>query len=225
MKYSHPYQPPIVTVDAVIFQIIDNALHVLAVKRTEEPFKGSWALPGGYSAKGETTIEALTQKVRAKAGIDLGTDISHIEQLYTFDSIARDPRGHAVSVCYVACGTSLAPADAASHPEFLPVDTLPHLAYDHDEIISYARERIAGKLLYTNIAFSLLPDTFTLSQLQTAYEAVMGRSLDKRNFRKKILSLGIIHETGDSWREGAHRPAALYAFDSKDLQTIARNFE
>lgn len=225
MKYSTPYQPPIVTVDVVTFKIIAGALNVLVVKRADDPFKGQWALPGGYSAAGQTTMEALTQKVKQKAGIDLDTDTKHIEQLYTFDSVSRDPRGHAVSICYLACGVDIEPSSNDREVKFLPVDSLPNLAYDHDEIIAYARERLANKLLYTNVAFSLLPEKFTLTQLQTAYEAVMGRELDKRNFRKKFLSLDLTHETGETWREGAHRPAVLYAFNDTGLQVLSRNFD
>lgn len=225
MKYSTPYQPPIVTVDVVTFKVIDGALNVLVVKRADDPFKGQWALPGGYSAAGQTTMEALTQKVKHKAGVDLDNDTKHIEQLYTFDNVSRDPRGHAVSICYLACGVDIEPAANDDNVKFLPVDSLPHLAYDHDDIIAYARERLANKLLYTNVAFSLLPEKFTLTQLQTVYEAVMGRELDKRNFRKKFLTLNLAHETGETWREGAHRPAVLYAFNSSDLNVLSRSFD
>jgi 8-oxo-dGTP diphosphatase len=224
MNYQTPYEPPIVTVDAIIFTLIANELHVMVVKRTDEPFKGHWALPGGYSAAGQTTIEALVQKVKTKAGIDMDS-LNYFEQLYTFDTVGRDPRGHAVSISYVACGTNLEPSGGNHEVKFVPVDSLPVLAYDHEDIIKYARERIANKLMYTNIAFSLLPEKFTLTQLQTVYEAVLGRELDKRNFRKKFLTLNLIHETGENWREGAHRPAALYAFNSKTLEVLSRNFD
>lgn len=225
MNYQSTYHPPTVTVDAIIFKIIGDQLCVLIIKRSDEPFKGQWALPGGYSAANQTTLEALTLKVKNKAGVDLDNDSNHLEQLYTFDSVNRDPRGHAVSICYVACGVEIEPKKPSHEAKFITVNNLPNLAYDHEAIIKYARERIASKLLYTNIAFSLLPEKFTLTQLQNVYEAVMGRSLDKRNFRKKFLSLNIVHETGETWREGAHRPAALYAFNSKDLEELSRNFD
>lgn len=225
MKYRTPYQPPIVTVDAVIFKMIAGELNVLVVKRADEPFKGQWALPGGYSAAGQTTMDALTQKIKEKAGVNLDTDTKHIEQLYTFDNVSRDPRGHAVSVCYLACGVEIEPSQASHEVKFMPADSLSHLAYDHEAIITYARERLANKLLYTNIAYSLLPEKFTLTQLQMVYEAVMARELDKRNFRKKFLSLNLVHETGEMWREGAHRPAALYAFNGDQLEVLSRNFD
>ena len=225
MKYTHPYVPPTLTVDAVIFQLNKNELEVLLTQRSEDPFKGEWALPGGYNPTGQTTIEALASIVKRKVGVDLDTQLAYIEQLYTFDTIARDPRGHAVSVTYMGCGRAIESTGGTQHAEFFPVDKLPGLAYDHAEIVKYARERLAAKLTYTNAVSGLLEPKFTLSHLQTAYEAVMGRLIDKRNFRKKFLSLGLIHETPDMWREGAHRPAKLYAFNNQSLEVLSRSFE
>ncbi|MGB2686452.1 MAG: DNA mismatch repair protein MutT, partial [Candidatus Saccharimonas aalborgensis] len=147
------------------------------------------------------------------------------EQLYTFDTVARDPRGHAVSVTYMGCSRAITLGTGSQHAEFFPVDRLPNLAYDHASIITYAQERLAAKLTYTNAVSGLLDKKFTLSQLQTAYEAVMGRLLDKRNFRKKFLTLNLIHETPDTWRDGAHRPAKLYAFNSSSLEVLSRSFD
>lgn len=225
MKYSGPYVPPTLTVDAVIFRLTGSELEVLLTKRADEPFKGDWALPGGYSPEGQTTIEALASVVKRKAGIDIDTQLSYIEQLYTFDTVARDPRGHAVSVTYMGCGRSIESTGGEQTSEWHAVDHLPKLAYDHEKIIAYARERLGAKLTYTNAAMGLLAPKFTLSHLQTAYEAVMGRQLDKRNFRKKFLSLGLIHETPDTWREGAHRPAKLYAFNNESLEVLSRSFD
>lgn len=225
MKYPGPYIPPTLTVDAVIFQLNGSELEVLLAQRSQDPFKGEWALPGGYNATGSTTIEALTKVVKRKAGIDIDTQLAYIEQLYTFDTVARDPRGHAVSVTYMGTGREIQPTGGDERVEFFPVDRMPKLAYDHEDIIRYARERLSAKLTYTNAVSGLLDKKFTLSQLQTAYEAVIGRELDKRNFRKKFLSLGLIHETPDVWREGAHRPAKLYAFNNESLEVLSRSFD
>ncbi|AGL61904.1 conserved protein of unknown function [Candidatus Saccharimonas aalborgensis] len=225
MKYSSPYVPPTLTVDAVIFQLHGDKLEVLLTQRESDPFKGEWALPGGYNAVGSTTIEALTEIVLRKTGVDLDNDLAYIEQLYTFDTVARDPRGHAVSVTYMGCSRAITLGTGSQHAEFFPVDRLPNLAYDHASIITYAQERLAAKLTYTNAVSGLLDKKFTLSQLQTAYEAVMGRLLDKRNFRKKFLTLNLIHETPDTWRDGAHRPAKLYAFNSSSLEVLSRSFD
>lgn len=225
MHYATDYVPPTLTVDAVIFRPNGKQLEVLLTKRANEPFKGDWALPGGYCAEGQTTLEALSSVTKRKVGVDIDSDLQYIEQLYTFDTVARDPRGHAVSVTYMGCGNNFDLAAAEQEVKWHAVDYLPALAYDHESIIAYARERLSAKLVYTNVAMGLLPRKFTLSQLQNIYEIVLGRSLDKRNFRKKFLALDLIHETPDLWREGAHRPAKLYAFNSESLEVLARSFD
>ncbi len=225
MKYTTPYVPPTLTVDAVIFQIQSNVLEVLLINRQNEPFKGSWALPGGYNAEGETTTSALHRIVLQKTSVDIEKDLSYIEQLYTFDTVDRDPRGHAVSVTYMGCGRDVVVRETSPHIAFVPVSNLPKLAYDHANIVSYAHERLIAKLTYTNAVSAFLPHKFTLSQLQTAYEVIFGREFDKRNFRKKFLSLELIHETTEMWREGAHRPARLYEFNSKKLESLTRSFD
>jgi 8-oxo-dGTP diphosphatase len=223
--YNTEYIPPIVTVDAVIFQLVDNLLHVGLTQRGKDPFINAWALPGGYSAAGETTREALDRIIKRKAGIDLLSQVNYIEQLYTFDTVARDPRGHAVSVTYLACGIGIKPKSSDEKTEFFPVNSLPELAFDHAEIISYAHERLISKLSYTNIVYSLLPKKFTMTELQNAYEAVFGYKLDKRNFRKKFNQLNLIKETNELKRDGAHRPAMLFVFNKQSLQTLVRNFD
>jgi len=225
MKYTSPYVPPILTVDAVIFQISNGTLEILLLKRPNEPFKGEWALPGGYNAKGETTTEALRRIVSQKTGVDIDKDLRHIEQLYTFDNVGRDPRGHAVSVTYMGFGRDIELRSAGAHVAFLDVNNLPDLAYDHSSIIKYARERLIAKLTYTNVVASFLEKRFTLTQLQSAYEIVFDREFDKRNFRKKFLSLDLIHETDELWRDGAHRPAKLYEFNSQSLESLSRSFD
>lgn len=225
MKYTTPYIPPTLTVDAVIFQIINNVLNVMLLKRQNEPFKDSWALPGGYNAEGETTIEALERIVQKKTGVNITKDLKYIEQLYTFDTVARDPRGHAVSVTYMGCGQNVETHITSENTEFIPVDSLPELAYDHLEIVKYAHQRLISKLTYTNAVYAFLNPTFSLTELQSAYEAIMGRELDRRNFRKKILDLGFIEKTDKMRRDGAYRPASLYKFRSQTLETLSRSIE
>jgi len=220
------YVSPIVTVDGVIFQIIDTQLCVLLIRRQAEPFKGELSLVGGYNSAGETTTTCLERVLHRKAGLTKH-QLKLIEQLYTFDTVARDPRGHAVSVTYMGLGKDIVPeaSDTTQSPEFYPVNELPELAYDHGDIIRYARERLAAKITYTNAIFGLLDQFFTLTQLQTAYEAIFGYELDKRNFRKKFLSLDLVRETDEYQREGAHRPARLYTFKKQALDTLSRSFE
>jgi len=225
MQHGSQYIAPTLNVDAVIFQLGGKGLETLLVKRSTDPFSGKWALPGGYNAVGHTTSEALQKIVLTKAGVDISSAVPYVEQLYTFDTIARDPRGHAVSVTYMGCGREIPTQKSLDEAAFFPVSELPQLAFDHGDIITYAHSRLAAKLTYTNAVHALLPQDFTLTQLQTAYEAVFGRELDKRNFRKKFLSLNLIHETDKTWREGAHRPAKLYEFNSHTLESLSRSFD
>ena len=224
MNYTKPYTPPTLTVDAVIFQVNNITLEVLLLKRPNEPFKGEWALPGGYNAKGETTTDALERVIFQKTGVKIKDDLRYIEQLYTFDTINRDPRGHAVSVTYMGCGRNIT-YNEDLEVAFFDVNKLPKLAYDHANIIKYAKERLIAKMTYTNSAFAFLDRRFTLTQLQTVYEIVFGREFDKRNFRKKFLSLNLIHETNELRRDGAHRPAKLYEFNSNKLENLDRSLD
>jgi len=224
--YNKPYTPPTLTVDAVIFQLVEKDLCVLLIQRSKEPFAGEWALPGGYNPEGETTEDALARIVQQKTGLAVSS-LKLVEQLYTFDTVARDPRGHAVSVTYMGLGKDVEPSHTSSvqNSQFFPVNDLPKLAYDHKKIIAYAHDRLMSKITYTNAVFALLPETFTLTQLQLAYEAILCRELDKRNFRKKFLSLNLIKDTGTYFRDGAHRPAKLYTFNSQSLEMLSRSFD
>lgn len=226
VMFAGEYIPPTLTVDSVVLQLIDGELFVLLIQRANEPFKGAWALPGGYNPAGETTHDAMRRVLKTKAGIDC-EDLRLVEQLYTFDTVARDPRGHAVSVTYMGLGKDLIPegSKTTQHPQFYPVTRLPELAYDHQDIIAYAHQRLQSKITYTNAVYALLDPLFTLSQLQSAYEAILCRPLDKRNFRKKFLSLELITATNEYHREGAHRPARLYKFNQQTLQSLSRSFD
>lgn len=224
--YKTEYIPPTLTVDSVIFQLIDHELFVLLIQRANEPFKGAWALPGGYNPAGETTHDAMKRVLKAKAGIET-EDLRYKEQLYTFDTVARDPRGHAVSVTYMGLGKDIIPeaSKTTQNPQFYPVTHLPEMAYDHKDIIRYAHERLQSKITYTNAVYALLDSLFTLSQVQAAYEAILCRALDKRNFRKKFLSLNLITPTNEYQRDGAHRPALLYKFNKQKLEILTRSFD
>jgi len=221
-----PYEAPILTVDAVVFEITNNELQVLLIRRNREPFEGGLALPGGYNPRGETTLDALNRVLARKTGISTDS-LVHIEQLYTFDTIARDPRGHAVSITYMGLGRDLhaGQSETTEDPAFYPVRKLPRLAFDHQHIIKYALERLASRVAHTNTMQALLPPLFTLTQLQLAYEAVLDKQLDKRNFRKKFLELGAIEATDELLKEGAHRPARLYKFVSQDILPLSQTLD
>lgn len=204
-----PAHKPDVAVLVVIFTVDDGRLQVLLIRRSAEPFRGAWSLPGGLLGPRETLDQAAVRKLEDETGV---ADV-FLEQLYTFSNL--DGRG-SVAVAYFAL-VDIRQAHLARRrtwpPAWFPVAALPSpLAFENDRVIDYALQRLRAKLDYSNVAYSLLPPEFTLSQLQRAYEAILARPLDKRNFRKRILSLGIIQPTGRMVSEGRHRPARLYAF-------------
>jgi len=218
------YIPPALTVDVAIFTIEENKLKVLLIKRENEPYRGKWALPGGFSLKNETTQGAAQRILKEKAGVSN----VYLEQLYTFDSPNRDPRGHVISVTYFAVVNRKkiqfnADPDIQT-PTLYPVKSMPRLAFDHADILAYALKRLRYKIEYTNIVYSLLPQTFAFSQLQGAYEAIWGKKLDKRNFRKKFMALGLIKPTSAKLEGGRHRPARLYQFVSRKPVALKRFF-
>jgi 8-oxo-dGTP diphosphatase len=203
---------PAVAVDVAVFSVVERVLQILLVRVRHGAFAGRWALPGGRVGPFEDLEDAASRQLASQTGVRS----SYLEQLYTFGSPERDPHGRVVSVAYFALiphgGRRAAAsggddADAAWHP----VGRLPPLAYDHSAVARTALTRLRAKLGYTNLVYTLLPPRFTFGELQAMYEAILGRRLDRRNFRKKMLSLGLLRRAGGV-RRGSHRPAALYAF-------------
>jgi len=204
-----------VTVDVVIFALRDGVLQVLLIQRGIPPFEGRWALPGGFVLEHESVDEAARRELEEETGV---RDV-YLEQLYTFGEPNRDPRGRVVTVAYYAllttdAATPVAGTDAGA-AQWMPARRHPPLAFDHDRILAYAIERLVNKLEYTTVGFKLLPRKFTLSQLQRVYEAVLGRTLDKRNFRRKIALLGVLRPLEEWVQDGPSRPAQLYRFSTK----------
>lgn len=206
--YDHPH--PAVTTDVVLFTLHESRLCVLLIERLNEPFRGMWALPGGFLDIDEDLEQCAMRELQEETGIE-GV---YLEQLYTFGKPDRDPRERIISVTYFALtrGDTLQPraASDATRVAWFPVTALPELAFDHAAIIQLARQRLVAKLNYSTIAFQLLPESFTLSQLQSVYEILLDEPLDKRNFRKAMLARGILRETGEFSRNGNHRPAKTY---------------
>jgi 8-oxo-dGTP diphosphatase len=222
-KYTYEWPRPAVTVDCVVFGLGDGDLQVLLIRRALEPFAGRWALPGGFVQMTETLEEAARRELYEETGM---TRV-YLEQLYTFGDADRDPRDRVITVAYYALTKQLehqvdAGTDAAG-AAWYPVAELPQLAFDHKKIIAVALERLRGKVRWAPIGFELLPPKFTLSELQSMYEVILGASLDKRNFRKKIHSMGLLEETEEMRRfRGRGRPARLYRFDRKRYQELTR---
>jgi 8-oxo-dGTP diphosphatase len=186
----------------------------LALRRPREPFQGNWALPGTLLRDREDLEEAALRILAEGPGLD---SPRHLEQVGTFGAPDRDPRGRVVSVSYLALAPR--PADVRASAAWWPVTGVPPLAFDHAEILDSAVQRLRAKLSYSNVAYGLLPDTFTLSELQAVYESVLDRALDKRNFRKKVQALGLVTES-EGQRRGPHRPAQLYRFTDTALVVL-----
>jgi len=212
-----------IAIDAVLFTIKEGVLNVLLIKRDNEPYRGSRALPGGFMQGEETAEKAAARILREKAGVR-GI---YTEQLYTFSDLHRDPRGRVVSVAYFALVSqdqiNFKGSDLQA-PALFQLGEVGKLAFDHRAILDYALGRLRAKLEYTNVAYSLLGPKFTLTQLQQTYEIILGRKLDKRNFRKKYLSLGLIEATKEHERGGRRRPALLYRFKAHELAQLKKFF-
>ncbi len=210
--YRHPH--PAVCTDVVVFTIHDGSLDVLLVRRRKEPFRGCWALPGGFIEINGDLEDSALRELKEETGVS-GV---YLEQLYTFGCPTRDPRERVISVVYYALTPSdhlrlRAGSDAAAVDWFRYVQ-LPDLAFDHLEMIRMAKQRLAAKLGYSTIAFQVMPRKFTLSALQHVYERILDKPLDKRNFRKRVLSYGCLSDTGEALNNGKHRPARLYELKS-----------
>jgi 8-oxo-dGTP diphosphatase len=207
------YERPSVTVDIVILTLREHELQVLLIQRKNWPYAGIWAIPGGFVEMDESLERAARRELAEETGID-NPDI-HLEQLYTFGDPARDPRTRVISVAHLAllpaAQLELHPASDAADAGWFPAYAPPPLAFDHDQILSRAIQRLRSQVETTLAIFRLLPETFTLTELQDAYEHVLCEELDKRNFRRKMLSSGMLEET-EQLRSGDHRPAKLYRF-------------
>ena len=189
----------------------EQTLNVLLIERGIAPFKGLYALPGGFVRSEETLEQAAFRELFEETG----TKNVYLEQLYTFGDPHRDPRGRVVTVAYYALVPTdksplLAGTDAAA-AGWYPVFALPPLAFDHGKIVEYAVDRLRNKLEYTNVGFQLLPTKFTLSALQALHEAILGKPLDKRNFRRKVLGLGLVKPSKEMQATG-RKPAQLFSF-------------
>jgi 8-oxo-dGTP diphosphatase len=210
-----------VTVDIVIFALRENDLQVLLIKRKFAPFENTWAIPGGFVQPHESLEDAAARELHKETGVR-GV---HIEQLYTFGKLGRDPRGRMITVAYFA----LVPKPLAVHAgtdttdaQWKSVYDLPKMAFDHADIVGYALKRLRYKLEYSIVGFQLLPPQFTLSELQHAYEIILHEYLDKRNFRRRILQTEVIEETREMRTDGGGRPAKLYRFRADAVSEVKK---
>jgi 8-oxo-dGTP diphosphatase len=228
--YEHPR--PAVTVDCVIFGLdAERGLRLLLIRRRDPPCQGMWALPGGFVRTSDSGDQGEDLEAAAKRELEeeTGAKVSYLEQLFTFGKPGRDPRGRVISVAYMAL---VRPADYivaggtdATEADWISVSTVlswkGKLAFDHAEIVRMAVERLQSKVRYAPIGFNLLPTTFSLGELQRLYEAVLLRALDKRNFRRRVLSMDLLSEAGRQ-ENVPHRAAALYRFDKRSYDRAVR---
>ncbi len=220
-RYEHPR--PALTVDCVVFGLDDADLKVLLIQRGAAPFKGNWALPGGFVRVDETLEEAARRELEEETGLRN----VFLEQLYTFGGIQRDPRERVISVAWYALVNlrdhKVQAATDAGEAAWFSLDDLPTLAFDHAEILETAQQRLRGKVRYVPIGFELLPRLFTLTQMQRMYEKILDRALDKRNFRKKVLGMGVLEETDQVQQDVAHRAARLYRFHEAAYKRMVKH--
>lgn len=207
-----------VTVDIVIFTIQEGVLQVLLVKRRISPFIGQVAIPGGFVREDENLDQAALRELQEETGV---SDV-YLEQLYSFGNPDRDPRGRVITVAYfalISADRRLKAGGDVSEAHWYPTEKLPPLAFDHAAILDYAVERLRNKLEYTTVGFQLLPEKFTLTELQEVYEAILGKKLDKRNFRRKMSILRILKPLPE-YRRGGQRPAQLYRFVASRFEKL-----
>lgn len=221
MPFTYEYARPALAVDCVVFGL-DEDLQVLLIQRDLPPFQGRWALPGGFVRMDETVDEAARRELSEETGLAR----VYLEQLYTFSDVDRDPRERVVTVAHYALvklsDHRVKAATDAREAAWFSVADAPRLAFDHERVLDVALERLRGKVVYQPIGFELLPQKFTLSQLQRMYEVILEKALDKRNFRKKILAMGLLEELDEVEQDVAHRAARLYRFDRKRYQELTK---
>lgn len=220
--HTYKYPRPVVAADCVVFGWNENGLHVLLVKRSTDPFAGKWSLPGGFVMEEETIDQTTTRILKSKAGLRN----VFFEQLYTFSNNERDPRGWVITVAhYALVGLTTGmqeEREGSAESKWFALGKIPPLAFDHREIVNAAITRLKGKVRYQPVGFELLPDKFTLRQLQQLYEDILGIEIDKRNFRKKITGMELLKESGEKQQNVAHKAAMLFRFDDKKYKELTK---
>ncbi|MEO8270891.1 MAG: NUDIX domain-containing protein [Aureliella sp.] len=228
MKHRYKFPRPALTVDCVVFGLDESDLKVMLIERGMAPFEGKWALPGGFVRVDETLEEAARRELQEETGLEK----VFLEQLYTFGELHRDPRERVISVAWYSLvrlsDHRVKAATDARDAAWFGLHDLPQLAFDHDRILEFAYQRLQNRVRYQPIGFELLPQKFTLTQLQKLYEKILDRTLDKRNFRKKILGMNILQELDEVEADVAHRAARLYRFNKLRYRHMVKqgvNFE
>lgn len=219
-KYCYKYPHPAVTSDCVIFGFNGKKLQVLLIKRGIEPFKGRWAFPGGFIKMHETAEEGARRELREETGLEN----AYIQQFHTFSDPHRDPRERVITIAFYALVKiqDVKGGDDAVAAQWFPLDEIPALAFDHDYILRMAIQKLREEIHFHPIGFELLPEKFTIKELQTLYETILGISFDRRNFSKKILHLEILTELEETIWPTPKREAKLYKFNAEKYGELKR---
>ncbi len=217
MKEVLPVFNSAVSIDCVLFGFDGGELKILLIERNEDPFKDWWALPGNLVGEEESVDQSASRILYELTGL---SDV-YMEQYYTFGEVNRHPQGRVITVAYYAMlrlggDKALKPlTNYAKKAQWINVSELPKLAFDHQHIFDKGLEKVKRRIKHLPIAFELLPEKFTLTQVQNVYELILGKKLDKRNFRKKILSFGVLKELDEKQKGVSFRAATLYKFDKR----------
>ncbi len=216
--YCYKYPHPAVTMDCVIFGFDGERLQVLLVERGIEPYKGRWAFPGGFLKMDETAEEGALRELREETGLER----AYIQQFHTFSDPHRDPRERVITIAYYALVKiqEVHGGDDAASARWFPLSEIPSLAFDHDYILRMATQRLREEIHFQPVGFELLPEKFTLKELQALYEAILGISFDRRNFAKKMLHLEILTELDETIWPTPKREAKLYRFNPDKYEEL-----
>lgn len=227
LKYHYKYPHPAVTTDSVVFGFDGKQLHILLIERGIEPYKGMWALPGGFMNIDETAEQCAIRELREETGV---TNV-YLEQFHTFSGLGRDPRERVLTIAFFALVRKsdyrLIAGDDAARASWFETGELPPLAFDHQEIISVARKHLQEVIRNRPIAFKLLDEKFSIDELRRLYEAINGTQYDRRNFAKKMASTGLLRDEGVSQELFHNRTANLFSVDedacAEEMSAKGRN--
>ena len=216
--YTYDYPRPAVTTDCVIFGYDGKELKVLLIERGIEPFKGCWAFPGGFLNMDEDALAGARRELKEETGLE----DAFIEQFHTFSEPGRDPRGRVITIAHYALVKiqGVEGGDDAAQARWFPIGEVPPLAFDHDRILRMAMSRLKEKIHFEPVGFELLPDVFTMPQLQNLYEAILEVHFDRRNFASKMLKLGILEDTGDRPAGASSRIPVSYRFNKEKYNEL-----
>lgn len=220
-KYCYKYPHPAVTTDCVIFGFDGSELQVLLIERGIEPFKGKWAFPGGFLNMDETAQEGALRELKEETGLKN----AYIEQFNTYSNPGRDPRERVITIAHYALVRiqEVKGGDDAAKAQWFPIDEVPQLAFDHDKILRDAMRKLRERIHFEPIGFELLPEKFTMRDLQILYESILGVKFDRRNFAKKMMHYELLNQLDETVRPTAKRDALLYSFNKENYELFKKN--